>query len=148
MGQRRLEAAAVQEKEPTKKSVQFNLPTTSKGSGQQRKRKANFVDGWDEELPEKRLAGEGEKREIGYDVSYFGNPYNLHHSFQIQKNKGLVQKRKKEARHSRVKRRAQYKKALVKRRSQVPDVKRETSKYSGESRGIRMSTVRSIQFKA
>ncbi|KAI6174662.1 28S ribosomal protein S35, mitochondrial [Aphelenchoides bicaudatus] len=75
---------------------------------------------------------DAEHRQIGYD---------------IQKNKGLLQKRKKEARHSRVKRRAQYKKALIKRRSQVPDVKRETSKYSGEARGIRMSTVRSVSFK-
>lgn len=59
-----------------------------------------------------------------------------------------MQKRKKGLEHSRVKRRHQYKKALIKRRSQVPDVKRETAKYSGESRGIRASTVRSVKLKA
>lgn len=67
--------------------------------------------------------------------------------FQMQKNKGLLHKRKKEAKHSRVKRRAQYKKALIKRRSQIPDVKREMNKYTGEARGIRMSTVRSVPLK-
>ncbi|KAI6223118.1 Sas10 domain-containing protein [Aphelenchoides fujianensis] len=67
---------------------------------------------------------------------------------EMEKNAGIrLKKRKKGTEHSRVKRRLQYQKALVKRRSQVPDVKRELAKYSGEARGIRASTVRSIPLK-
>lgn len=66
----------------------------------------------------------------------------------MQKNRGLTVKRKKGTTHSRIKKRVQYKKALLRRRSQVPDVRREVTKYDGEKRGIRMSTVRSIKLKA
>lgn len=65
----------------------------------------------------------------------------------MQKNKGLTQKRKKGTQHSRLKKRKQYDKALIRRRSQVPDVRREERKYDGEKRGIRASTVRSIKLK-
>lgn len=72
MGQLRLEANKKESTKP-KKSVHFDLPTTSKqkGSGQ-KKRKADFVDGWDEEVPAKKRADDNEHREIGYDVSCFG----------------------------------------------------------------------------
>ncbi|CAD5211929.1 unnamed protein product [Bursaphelenchus okinawaensis] len=89
-----------------------------------------FVEGWDDYDKED---DDVEKRGINY---------------QIEKNKGLVQKRKKGTEHSRIKRRLQYKKALVRRRSQIPDVKREMQKYTGEVRGIRASTVKSIKIKA
>ncbi|CAD5216461.1 unnamed protein product [Bursaphelenchus xylophilus] len=90
-----------------------------------------FVEGWDDY--ENGAEQEVEKRGINY---------------QIEKNKGLIQKRKKGTEHSRIKRRLQYKKALVRRRSQIPDVKRELQKYTGEARGIRASTVKSIKIKA
>ena len=66
----------------------------------------------------------------------------------MHKNKGLTVKRKKGTTHSRIKKRQQYKKAIHIRKSQVPDVQREVSKYGGERRGIRASTVRSIKIKA
>lgn len=51
-------------------------------------------------------------------------------------------------RHSRVRKRKQFDKALIRRRSQVPDVKKEIHKYDGEKRGIKANTVRSIKLKA
>ncbi|VDK26546.1 unnamed protein product [Anisakis simplex] len=67
---------------------------------------------------------------------------------QIEKNKGLSVKRKKGTQHSRVKKRKQFDKALIKKRSQKADVKRELKPYAGEARGIRVSTVKSIKLKA
>jgi len=62
------------------------------------------------------------------------------------KNKGIVaNKGRKKASHSRVKKRKQFTKALIRRRSQVPDVRRELTKYSGEKRGIRASVIRSVK---
>lgn len=66
----------------------------------------------------------------------------------MEKNRGLTVKRKKGKNHSRIKKRFQYKKAVFARRSQVPDVRREVTKYDGEKRGIRASVVRSIKLKA
>lgn len=63
------------------------------------------------------------------------------------KNKGLTVKRRKDSRHARIKNRKSYGKALIKRRSQVPDVRQETRKYDGEKRGIRASTIRSIRLQ-
>lgn len=59
----------------------------------------------------------------------------------------MTEKRKKGTQHARVKKRRQYAKALKRRRSQVPDVRREITKYDGEKRGICVSTIRSIKLK-
>lgn len=63
------------------------------------------------------------------------------------KNKGLTAKRRKDSRHARIKNRKSYSKALIRRRSQIPDVRNEISRYDGEKRGIRMSTIRSINLQ-
>ncbi|CAG9533038.1 unnamed protein product [Cercopithifilaria johnstoni] len=67
---------------------------------------------------------------------------------QIEKNKGLQNKRKKGTQHSRIKKRKQFKKALIKKHSQKADARKELTPYGGETRGIRVSTVRSIKLKA
>jgi hypothetical protein len=108
---------------------------------QEKPKNPNFVEGWDD-VEETKV----EKRAINYEVCLNGFQ-QLTLLFQIEKNRGLLLKSKKGDSHPRVKRRNQFKKALIKRRSQVPDVKRELNKYSGETRGIRASTVRSISFK-
>nr|CRZ24193.1 Bm5455 [Brugia malayi] len=59
---------------------------------------------------------------------------------QIEKNRGLQNKRKKGTHHSRVKKRKQFKKALIKKHSQKADARRELTPYGGETRGIRAST--------
>ncbi|VBB26353.1 unnamed protein product [Acanthocheilonema viteae] len=67
---------------------------------------------------------------------------------QIEKNKGLQNKRKKGTQHSRIKKRKQFKKALIKKHSQKPGVRKELIPYGGETRGIRASTVKSVKLKA
>uniref|UniRef100_A0A915Q3U2 Sas10 C-terminal domain-containing protein n=1 Tax=Setaria digitata TaxID=48799 RepID=A0A915Q3U2_9BILA len=67
---------------------------------------------------------------------------------QIEKNKGLQSKRKKGTQHSRIKKRKQFKKALIKKHSQRADARKELTPYGGETRGIRASTVRSVKLKA
>uniref|UniRef100_A0A8R1Y1X5 Sas10 domain-containing protein n=1 Tax=Onchocerca volvulus TaxID=6282 RepID=A0A8R1Y1X5_ONCVO len=67
---------------------------------------------------------------------------------QIEKNKGLQNKRKKGTQHSRVKKRKQFKKALIKKHSQRADARKELNPYGGETRGIRASTVKSVKLKA
>jgi len=72
--------------------------------------------------------------------------HKRHITYEMMKNKGIMaDKGKKKTSHSRVKKRKQFDKALIRRRSQVPDVRRELTKYDGEKRGIRMSTIRSVK---
>ncbi|KRZ75146.1 Something about silencing protein 10 [Trichinella papuae] len=66
-------------------------------------------------------------------------------TYEMEKNKGLMPKRKKEQRNPRVRHRNRYHKALKKRRSQIPDVKREIHRYSGEARGLNPYIVRSVK---
>ncbi|KRY67060.1 Something about silencing protein 10 [Trichinella pseudospiralis] len=66
-------------------------------------------------------------------------------TYEMEKNKGLMPKRKKEQRNPRVRHRNRYRKALKKRRSQIPDVKREIHRYGGEARGLNPYIVRSVK---
>lgn len=68
-------------------------------------------------------------------------------NYQIAKNKGLTPKKKKELRNPRVKHRMKFKKAKARRRGQVREPRKETTRYSGEFTGIKSSSVRSIRFK-
>ncbi|KAK0422020.1 hypothetical protein QR680_007317 [Steinernema hermaphroditum] len=105
--------------------------------------------------PEKSLAIENKENEFveegeetGEGADTVDDDEKRKITYEIEKNKGLTAKRKKTKKHSRIQKRVQFHKAVVKRRSQVPDVRRETAKYSGEARGIRASTVKSIKLKA
>ncbi|RWS28673.1 transmembrane protein 87A-like isoform X1 [Leptotrombidium deliense] len=64
-------------------------------------------------------------------------------TYQIAKNKGLTPKKKKELRNPRVKHRTKFKKALVRRKGQVRQPRKELHKYSGEMSGIRSSVIKS-----
>uniref|UniRef100_A0A915L6G3 Something about silencing protein 10 n=1 Tax=Romanomermis culicivorax TaxID=13658 RepID=A0A915L6G3_ROMCU len=66
-------------------------------------------------------------------------------TYEILKNKGTTPRRKKEERNPRVKHRRKFQKALHRKRSQVPDVKRELKKYGGEERGIKSNVVKSVK---
>lgn len=66
----------------------------------------------------------------------------------MEKNKGLRNKRKKGTQHSRIMKRKQFRKALIKKHSQKPDCRKELIPYGGETRGIRASTVKSVKLKA
>ena len=69
-------------------------------------------------------------------------------TYQIQKNKGLTVKRKKENRNPRVHHRNKYARALVKRTSRVPTARTEEEKYTGEPTGIRAGHKRGIKLKS
>lgn len=68
-------------------------------------------------------------------------------TYEMSKNKGLTAQKKKSVQNPRVKHRMKFKKALVKRKSQVREPRKEVSKYAGEFSGIKSSLVRSIKFK-
>ncbi|XP_074654216.1 something about silencing protein 10-like [Tubulanus polymorphus] len=81
---------------------------------------------------------EGEEEEIGRRAI----------NKQIEKNKGLTPHRKKEQRNPRVKHRMKFRKAKIRRKGQVREVRTETTRYGGELSGIRAGIKRSIQIKA
>ena len=69
--------------------------------------------------------------------------------YQIMKNKGLIRKRKKEVRNSRVKYRNKFEKAVMRRKGQVQDTIREGPSdgvnYAGEESGVRTHVKKSIR---
>ncbi|KAM4703819.1 something about silencing protein 10 [Rhinophrynus dorsalis] len=68
-------------------------------------------------------------------------------TYQIAKNKGLTPKRKKIDRNPRVKHREKFRRAKIRRKGQVREVRREESRYSGELSGIRAGVKKSIKLK-
>uniref|UniRef100_A0A672ZZP2 Sas10 C-terminal domain-containing protein n=1 Tax=Sphaeramia orbicularis TaxID=375764 RepID=A0A672ZZP2_9TELE len=68
-------------------------------------------------------------------------------TYQMAKNKGLTPKRKKIDRNPRVKHRAKFKRAIIRRKGQVREVRREEKRYSGEMSGIRAGVKKSIKLK-
>ncbi|XP_026465732.1 LOW QUALITY PROTEIN: something about silencing protein 10-like [Ctenocephalides felis] len=68
-------------------------------------------------------------------------------TYQIAKNKGLMPKRKKEMRNPRVKHRNKFRKAKIRRKGAVREVRTETTRYGGELSGIKASVKKSIKIK-
>ena len=69
-------------------------------------------------------------------------------TYQMEKNRGLTAKRKKEYRNPRVHHRNKYARALIKRKSRVPTARNEEEKYTGEPTGIRAGIKRGIKLKS
>uniref|UniRef100_A0A673GTM4 Something about silencing protein 10-like n=1 Tax=Sinocyclocheilus rhinocerous TaxID=307959 RepID=A0A673GTM4_9TELE len=69
-------------------------------------------------------------------------------TYQMSKNKGLTPKRKKTDRNPRVKHREKFRRAQIRRKGQVREVRREETRYSGEWSGIRAGVKRSIKLKS
>jgi len=69
-------------------------------------------------------------------------------TYEIEKNKGLTAKRKKENRNPRVRHRNKYAQALKKRKSRVPTQRTEEERYIGEPTGIRAGIKRGIKLKS
>lgn len=63
----------------------------------------------------------------------------------MKKNRGLTPYKKKEYRNPRVKHKNKYRRAMSKRRRNVKESQVEYHRYSGESNGIKTSTVKSIK---
>lgn len=68
-------------------------------------------------------------------------------TYQIAKNKGLTPKRRKIDRNPRVKHREKFRRAKIRRKGQVREVRKEDVRYSGEMSGIRAGVKRSIKLK-
>ncbi|OCT72717.1 hypothetical protein XELAEV_18035700mg [Xenopus laevis] len=68
-------------------------------------------------------------------------------TYQIAKNKGLTPKRKKLDRNPRVKHREKFRRAKIRRKGQVREVRKEETRYSGELSGIRAGVKKSIKLK-
>ncbi|KAF7693276.1 something about silencing protein 10 isoform X2 [Silurus meridionalis] len=68
-------------------------------------------------------------------------------TYQMAKNKGLTPKRKKIDRNPRVKHREKFRRAKIRRKGQVLQVRREETRYSGELSGIRAGIKKSIKLK-
>ena len=124
----RKEDAGLQAK--VKKSVRFRNSTLAKDLDDLDEDEEEDESEGDEEMPETET--ESKKRAINY---------------QIEKNKGLTPKRNKMYRNARVRNRFKARKALIKRKSIVPKVRREEKRYSGEMSGIRTNVVRAVKFK-
>ena len=68
-------------------------------------------------------------------------------SYQIMKNRGLVAHKSKITRNPRVKKRVQYRRALIRRKGQVQNVRApESNAYGGETTGIKRNISRSRKF--
>ncbi|KAL6111954.1 utp3 [Pungitius sinensis] len=68
-------------------------------------------------------------------------------TYQMFKNKGLTPKRKKIDRNPRVKHREKFRRAKIRRKGQVREVRREETRYSGELSGIRAGVKKSTKLK-
>ncbi|XP_055724143.1 something about silencing protein 10 isoform X2 [Salvelinus fontinalis] len=68
-------------------------------------------------------------------------------TYQMAKNKGLTPKRKKIDRNPRVKHREKFRRAKIRRKGQVREVRREETRYSGELSGIRAGVKKSVKLK-
>lgn len=68
-------------------------------------------------------------------------------TYEMAKNKGLTPHRKKEQRNPRVKHRNKYRKAKIRRKGAVREVRKEETRYSGEVSGIKASVKKSIKLK-
>ncbi|CAH2319839.1 something about silencing 10 [Pelobates cultripes] len=68
-------------------------------------------------------------------------------TYQIAKNKGLTPKRKKIDRNPRVKHREKFRRAKIRRKGQVREVRKEESRYAGELSGIRAGVKKSVKLK-
>ncbi|XP_066488446.1 something about silencing protein 10 [Tiliqua scincoides] len=68
-------------------------------------------------------------------------------TYQIVKNKGLTPRRKKVDRNPRVKHREKFRRAKIRRKGQVREVRREEQRYGGELSGIRAGVKKSVKLK-
>ncbi|CAO1443213.1 unnamed protein product [Diamesa tonsa] len=66
---------------------------------------------------------------------------------QIEKNKGLTAQKRKELRNPRVKNKIKFKKAVIRRKGAVQEVRSKTDLYGGEVSGVKTHLKRSVKIK-
>ena len=91
------------------------------------------------------VTGEQEDSELEDDQG--GNIDKRAITYEMQTNKGLIPKRKREQRNPRVKYRKKFEKAIIRRKGQVRQPRKELKKYGGEMTGINARTVKSVKFR-
>ncbi|NXA90576.1 SAS10 protein, partial [Melanocharis versteri] len=90
----------------------------------------------DEDVLEEAVVSEGEDASKKRGVTY-----------QMIKNKGLTPKRRKIDRNPRVKHREKFRRAKIRRKGQVREVRKELHRYAGELSGIRAGVKKSRKLK-
>ncbi|NXQ47799.1 SAS10 protein, partial [Catharus fuscescens] len=90
----------------------------------------------DKDVPEEAAVSEEEDPSKKRGVTY-----------QMIKNKGLTPKRRKIDRNPRVKHREKFRRAKIRRKGQVREVRRELHRYAGELSGIRAGVKKSRKLK-
>ncbi|EZA53302.1 hypothetical protein DMN91_004738 [Ooceraea biroi] len=68
-------------------------------------------------------------------------------TYEMAKNRGLTPYRKKELRNPRVKHRNKYRKAKIRRKGAVREVRKELTRYAGEISGIKAGAKKGIKLK-
>ncbi|CAL1681468.1 unnamed protein product [Lasius platythorax] len=68
-------------------------------------------------------------------------------TYQMAKNRGLTPYRKKELRNPRVKHRNKYRKAIIRRKGAIREVRKELTRYEGEISGIKAGVKKGIKLK-
>ncbi|KFV38818.1 Something about silencing protein 10, partial [Tyto alba] len=98
----------------------------------------------EEKLKLKRKRTEDEDA-LGEEVMVEGEDPNKKRgvTYQMIKNKGLTPRRKKIDRNPRVKHREKFRRAKIRRKGQVREVRRELHRYAGELSGIRAGVKKS-----
>ncbi|XP_072101253.1 something about silencing protein 10 isoform X4 [Mobula birostris] len=96
-------------------------------------------------LPQKRKMEEDSNENTATVREMLGADEKRKITYQIAKNKGLTPKRKKIDRNPRVKHREKFRRAKIRRKGQVREVRREEQRYSGELSGIRAGVKKSIK---
>ncbi|KAM4613842.1 something about silencing protein 10 isoform 4-T4 [Polymixia lowei] len=111
----------------------------------------HFYRGVEERLKLKRKSKqnepEAEELEEGGDEEEIDQDAKRGITYEMSKNKGLTPKRKKIDRNPRVKNREKFRRAKIRRKGQVRDVRREETRYSGELSGIRAGVKKSVKLK-
>lgn len=126
------EKARPEEAEESESDEEANLRFYNAMAEKQKlKRKKNEMENEDGLVEEEKMEGDAKRR-----ITY-----------QMSKNKGLTPKRKKIDRNPRVKHREKFRRAQVRRKGQVREVRREETRYSGEWSGIRAGVKRSVKLK-
>ncbi|XP_016393380.1 something about silencing protein 10 [Sinocyclocheilus rhinocerous] len=127
------EKARLEEAEESESDEEANLRFYNAMAERQklRQRKKNEMQNEDSLVEEEKMEGNAKRR-----ITY-----------QMSKNKGLTPKRKKIDRNPRVKHREKFRRAQVRRKGQVREVRREETRYSGEWSGIRAGVKRSVKLK-
>ncbi|XP_045885052.1 something about silencing protein 10 [Micropterus dolomieu] len=98
-------------------------------------------------LKRKRSDPEAEELEENQDEEELDPDAKRGITYQMAKNKGLTPKRKKIDRNPRVKHREKFRRAKIRRKGQVREVRREDKRYSGELSGIRAGVKKSVKLK-